>query len=177
MPYKILLGFLLLMNLNTFAQAHRDYDTMRDPENGRLTYKGLITFNDLKAEPEFTWEHTGVVAYNPGSTELSFLTNYLKEYSIIVFMGTWCGDSHDMVPRLEKVLDKTGFPQQGITIYGVDRAKTTIGGVEKKYNVTLVPTVILFSKDGKEAGRVTETVSKSIEADLEAIIKKDKHLQ
>ena len=54
-------------------------------------------------------------------------------------------------------------------MYGVDRAKTTRNGDEKKYGITLVPTIILF-KDGKEVGRITETVKKSIEEDLATII-------
>ena len=172
---KLLLAFLLLMNLEALAQ-NTPYDTLRDPENGRLTYKGPVTFDDLNKQPLFTWEKTNSAAYEPVAKEISFLENNLKEYSIVVFMGTWCGDSHEMIPKLEKVLQKAGYPLTRVTMFGVDRPKTTKNGEEKKYDVKFVPTIILFNNEGKEAGRITENVMKSVEADMADIIEKDKKI-
>ena len=93
----------------------------------------------------------------------------MKQYTMVVFLGTWCDDSHYLIPRLERVLQMINYPQSKLTMYGVDRAKTAKNGEEIKYGVTLVPTIILF-KDGKEVGRITETVKKTIEEDLASII-------
>ena len=67
------------------------------------------------------------------------------------------------------MLIQTNYPLSKVTMYGTDRAKTTKNGEEKKYNITLVPTIIVM-KNGKEVGRITETVKKTIEDDLAAII-------
>ena len=79
---------------------------------------------------------------------------------------------HYLVPKLEKVLEKANYPMSMLTMYGVDREKTTRKGDQAKYNITLVPTIMLF-KDGKEIGRITESAAKSVEEDLAAMIVKD----
>ena len=89
---------------------------------------------------------------------------------MVVFLGTWCDDSHELIPKLEKVLQLIQYPQSSLTMFGVDRAKTTTTHDEKQYKITLVPTIIVFDKD-REIGRITESVQKSIEADLEAMLK------
>ena len=52
----------------------------------------------------------------------------------------------------------------------MDRAKTTTttAGAElvNKYKVSLLPTILFTDSNGQEVGRITETVSKSIEWDL-----------
>ena len=92
---------------------------------------------------------------------------------MVVFMGTWCDDSHELIPKLEQLLQMTGFPAASVTMYATDHAKKTKGGEDKQYNITLVPTVIIIA-NGKEVGRITESVEKSIDADLAAIIRKQR---
>ncbi len=106
---------------------------------------------------------------SPKKNQPNYLRDHLKDYTIVIFMGTWCDDSHNIIPKLEKTLKEIDYPLSGVTMYGVDRAKTTKNGENKTYNISRVPTIILF-KGGKEAGRITETVLKSVEADLAAIL-------
>ena len=165
---KILLAIVLIMSINARAQTPA-YITTKDSVDGGLIFNGPITFEDLGKEPSFTWFKSGVELYKPYDNVEQYLKTYLPDYSMVVFLGTWCDDSHYLIPRFEKVLQTINYPAAKITMYGVDRAKTTKNGDEKKYGVTLVPTIILF-KDGKEVGRITETVKKSIEEDLAEII-------
>lgn len=155
--------------MDTKAQALVPaYVTYKDSVDGGVVYDGLITFDDLNKELSFTWLNV-VREYKPSENVIEFLETYIKPYTMVVFMGTWCDDSHYLIPRLERVLQLINYPSSKLTMYGVTRAKTTKNGEEKKYNIALVPTIILF-KDGKEVGRITETVRKSIEEDLAAII-------
>ena len=153
--------------MNAIAQ-YPAYATYKDSVDGGVVYNGLITFDDLNKELSFTWLNE-VNDYKPSENVIEFLQAYLKPYTMVVFMGTWCDDSHYLIPRLERVLQLINYPKSSLTMYGVDRAKTTKSGDEKKYDITLVPTIILF-KDGKEVGRITESVKKTIEDDLAAII-------
>lgn len=165
---KILLVLILIMNINAEAQT-QTYSTFKDSISGELIFNGRITFDELNKEQTFTWLKSSAVAYNPNDKAIGYLKTHIPYYTMVVFMGTWCGDSHYLIPRLEKVLQSINYPSSKLTMYGVDRAKTTKSGEEKKYDITLVPTIILF-KNGKEVGRITESVKKSIEEDLALII-------
>ncbi|MCW3122335.1 MAG: thioredoxin, partial [Flavipsychrobacter sp.] len=140
---------------------------------GEQVFNGQLTFEDLDREKTFDWFKKGRDEYNPDPRTMIDLRPKLAEYSMVVFLGTWCDDSHVLVPKLERVMAMANYPVRQIAMYGTDREKTTKNGEQKKYKVTLVPTVILL-KDNKEVGRITETVQKSVEADLLAIIEKDK---
>lgn len=166
----ILLMALLLMSMITTAQT--DYDVSTDKENGNVVFKGQFTFNELQKEPSFKWLEKGINDYKPDVADIEFLQQHLGNYSIVTVMGTWCEDSQLLVPKLLKVMGIVNYPMHEYTMYGVDRNKLTKFSESKYYDITRVPTFILI-RDNKEAGRITEAVSKSIEADLRAIIEKD----
>ncbi len=77
------------------------------------------------------------------------------KYQLVVFGGTWCEDTQFILPKFFKLQEKSGFPDEAITLFGVNREKTSLGNIAKAFNVTLVPTFIVM-KDGKEIGRVVE---------------------
>ena len=143
------------------------YDITKDAKNGSVVFNGPITFDDLNKESSFTWLKTGAAEYNPRQSSIAAIKEQLNkgDFSIVVFLGTWCDDSKELVPKLEKVLMLAGFPMSKVEMYGVDREKTTKNGESKKFGITLVPTIILM-RNGKETGRITETVNKSMEEDL-----------
>ena len=165
---QIWIAVLLLMSTNLMAQSPA-YDISKDEKEGGLIFNGTITFNDLAKEPSFTWFKPGVDEYKPDEAMVNYLRTYLGNYTMVVFMGTWCDDSHYLIPKLEKVIQLTNYPASQLTMYGVDREKNTKNGDSKKYNITLVPTIILY-KDGTEIGRITETTKKNLETDLSYII-------
>jgi len=168
---KTIVAALFLM-ISLPALAQRAYIVTKDSVDGGKIFKGKVTFENLEKEPSFTWFTKGKEEYTPADKSISLLKFYLRQYSIIVFMGTWCDDSHNILPKLAKVLDYAGYPIAQVTMYGVDRAKTTTGNEQRNYQITNVPTIILF-KDNQESGRITETVKTSVEADLAAIIEQE----
>ncbi|HNO55358.1 MAG TPA: thioredoxin family protein, partial [Chitinophagaceae bacterium] len=74
---------------------------------------------------------------------------------LLVFMGTWCEDSHFVIPKFFALTDAAGFPQNRITLIGVDRNKKTLSHLSEALNMDKVPTIIVM-KHGKEMGRVVE---------------------
>jgi len=164
--------FILMILTSLTAAAQKSYEVSKDPKNDRVVFSGPITFKDLEGEPTFTWFTEGRENYKLRKKQISYLRDKLKKYNMVVFMGTWCGDSHEIIPKLQRVLMETGYPMSKYTMYGVDRSKTSKDAGEKKYNITLVPTIILL-RDGKEIGRITETAHKNIEIDLAEIVKSD----
>jgi thiol-disulfide isomerase/thioredoxin len=162
---------LLAASMTTFAQKP-GYSISKDTTTGQLIFNGQITFDDLNNEKSFDWLKSGEDEYQPDATQLAYLKQYLPQYQLVVFMGTWCDDSHYLVPKLEKVLQLISYPMQQYTMYGVDREKKTQTMAHEKYNITLVPTIILFSGQ-QEVARITESVNTSIEADLATLIRKN----
>jgi len=168
---KLFFPALLLISMNTFAQS--DYDRSTDKENNEVVFKGQLTFEDLQKEPSFEWFKEGATNYTPDKEAIAYLKKELPEYEVIVFLGTWCDDSHVEVPRLYKILTTANYPMRKYSLYGVDRAKTSKYVENKLYKIEQVPTIILVRKNN-EAGRIVEHPKKSIEQDLVEIIKRDK---
>ncbi|AKK74184.1 thioredoxin [Chryseobacterium gallinarum] len=97
----------------------------------------------------------------------------ISSYDMIVFIGTWCEDSHRDFPRLMKILEEVSYPDSKLTIIAVNRKKESPTGDESLYNVQKVPTIIV-KRYGKEVGRIVEMpTSGYIERDLAEILKKN----
>lgn len=158
------------MAISTQGFAQSDFDRSVDPESGSLVFKGQVDLNDLKKEESFSWLSKGADSYIPDSAGLDYLKKNLPAYNVIVFMGTWCEDTHLMLPRLLKTLQLISYPMDKLKIYGVDRNKETKYVEHKLYRIDRVPTILVF-KSHTEIGRITEVVQKSVENDLEEILK------
>jgi hypothetical protein len=91
------------------------------------------------------------------------------DVDILVFLGTWCGDSRREVPRFFRVVDAVGFPRERIRLYGLDRTKKSDDGMTERYAIERVPTFIFLKRD-IEIGRITERPHASLEADMLAIL-------
>lgn len=165
---KTLLLFCSLF-LFASASAQKMYTVSKDTLTGQTIFKGRINFDDLKNEASFRWYSKAEIAYNPDSTAMGYLKTQLPNFTIIAFMGTWCDDSQDLIPKLAKILSRAGFPENRLVLYGVDRAKKTNGVEAEMFQISRVPTIILF-KENQEAGRVVESVNKNLESDLARII-------
>lgn len=107
--------------------------------------------------------------YAPDAFVLARLASAQLRYGIEVAMGTWCSDSHEQIPRLQRLLAELGerSPFTSLRLFGVDRSKELAwphGPVE------LVPTIVV-TFEGSEVGRIVETPSSgSLERDLLRIL-------
>jgi len=138
----------------------------------------MLLGNQLKAKfleaPYSDWyvkEHDEYALDQKAISELK--KDKINSYSITVFIGTWCEDSHRDFPRLMKILEEVKYPESKLTIIAVNRKKESPTGDEVRYNIQKVPTIIL-ERYGKEVGRIIEMPTTGyIERDLVEILKKD----
>ncbi len=161
---------IIMMGYSVNAQSN--YDILKDKESNQKIYKGVFTFQDLHAESSFGWLNRGTTSYKPDTNDIKYLKKNLPAYKLVVFIGTWCDDTHKLLPRFEKVLKLTSYPMEQYTMFGVDRDKKAKFVENRLYSIENVPTIIVF-KDHQELGRIVESVKKSIEGDLVQIIKPD----
>jgi thiol-disulfide isomerase/thioredoxin len=98
------------------------------------------------------------------------LTSVEPGAEVVVFLGTWCGDSRREVSRLWRALDEAGgtVPFQ-IRYVGVDREKKEPAALVGENKIQYVPTLIV-RRGGQEVGRIIETSPNGVEVDLLALL-------
>lgn len=134
---------------------------------------GKINQDALSGGRYASWFLKNRSEYEPDAAVINEIREDLSEYTIELFMGTWCGDSKREVPRFYKLLEASGFPLERLTAVAVDREKATYkqspGGEDEGKNIHRVPTFI-FYKNGVEVNRITERPVQSLEEDIRQII-------
>ncbi len=129
------------------------------------TITGVISFEMLDTNNNCSWFPEGYSKYQPDTTILKKLAKTLPDYELVIFIGTWCSDSKDLIPKLYKVLREINYPMDQVVMYGLDMSKTSPDGLHEKHLIEWLPTIIV-KQFGSEVGRITEEVEKSVEADL-----------
>jgi len=156
MKYFIL-PFSFFIAIAFQSNAQKTYETLADSvyANTKML-KGIISKEDLSNDPVFTWyaESERIYPKPDTSAVAAFRKNKDKIY-FIVFGGTWCEDTHFVLPKFFKIQEASGFPENRIVVFAIDRYYHTTGNIAQVLNITNVPTIIVM-KDGKELGRVIE---------------------
>ncbi|WP_179319149.1 thioredoxin family protein [Winogradskyella helgolandensis] len=166
--------FLMLITLIMAFQTHAQQLNQEIINEGETPYLlGRIDKKGLERDNYKSWFTKNHEAYEPNIELISTIASELKNYSITLFLGTWCGDSKQEVPKFYKVLDACEFPMEQLTVVAVSRQanmyKQSPQHEEAGLNIHRVPTVI-FYKNGKEINRIVEHPIKTFEEDIQNII-------
>ena len=147
----IMIVALLLISAASFSQVQ--YEVSNDGHDKIL--KGIITRDLIANDTSFKWYGQNIAGYKPNEAATNALKAKSNQLQLIVFAGTWCSDTKYILPKFFALTDAATFPQDRITIIGVDRNKKTISHLSEALGVVNVPTIIVM-KEGKEIGRVVE---------------------
>lgn len=145
-----------------------------ETSTGEKMLLGDQSADQFKKEPYSTWYQPGYDTYIPDAEAMAKIKKEkINSYEIIIFLGTWCGDSHNNFPKMMKILDEAKYNTKKLKIVTVNRQKQSPTGEESLFNIQKVPTLIV-KKYGKEIGRIIENpTSGFIEKDLVEILQKD----
>ena len=149
----LLTVFAACATLTAFSQTQ--YEISRDPKNGEKTLKGLISRDLLTQDTAFKWYAENLTGYKANAAALEGFKKHKDSVQVLVFMGTWCEDSHSVIPKFFTLMDEAQVPLNHITLFGVNRQKESVGQLSAALGITNVPTIIIL-KNGKELGRVVE---------------------
>lgn len=149
---KVILILLLITSVHLSAQ--QTWEVLVE-QPGEKSLKGIISREVLLSEASFTWYAESLKGFTPRQDLVAALTAQKDSIQLLVFMGTWCEDSHFIIPKLFATTAAAGFPDSHITLVGVDRAKKTSSNLCAALDVKNVPTIIVL-RNGKELGRVVE---------------------
>ena len=99
--------------------------------------------------------------YVLNSDAVEKLSNFAKEYHIVVIFADWCGDARKAVPVLSLIEEAAGMKIDalgGMTKppYGSDKNwAVPPSPVEVDiFGITSSPTILIFDSKGKEVGRI-----------------------
>jgi thiol-disulfide isomerase/thioredoxin len=151
---KFTLVVAVTLFVSTFSFSQNQYEVLVERPNEK-SLKGIISREAIQNDTSFKWYSENLKGYSPNAVGLEGLKKNKDSIQLLTFMGTWCEDSHFIIPKFYSLLDAAGFPQERVTLIGVDRQKKTLSHLAEALNITNVPTIIVM-KNGKEAGRVIE---------------------
>lgn len=151
---KIIFALILTLGLATISFGQNQYEVLIEGKNEK-SLKGIISQEVLLNDTSFKWYAENLKGYTPNASAVAGLKKHADSIQLLVFMGTWCEDSHNIIPKFYSLLETSAFSKEKVTLIGVDRAKKTLSHITEALNITNVPTIIVM-KNGKEIGRVVE---------------------
>ena len=161
--------FLLLLLLFPFSlKAQSNFVRDVDASSGDTIVRGSCTFDELRADPSSDWLRAKT-DYKPDRKDLRYLRKNLSGFKIVILFGSWCGDTHEQLPRFYEILEKSKMPLDKVQLVGFDRDKRGRDMEHKIFKAERLPTFIVY-KGHKEIGRIVETPATTLEADLVKII-------
>lgn len=169
--------FITTLMLTTSVVAQELYSEVSS-DDGKKFLLGPIT-KDLLGQGDYRlWFEQNYEEYETDPNQIAGISKALDKHHVILFLGTWCGDSRREVPRFIKILDQAGFPEERLKIVAVDRREPNVKksptGEEWGLQIKRVPTFI-FLKDGKEVNRIVESPVETLEEDMLLVLNKKKY--
>ncbi len=151
---SILAVCLCFSTLVSFSQS--TFSVVKDSVTNENMLIGAVQKKDLSQNPEFKWYAESQKIYpTPNAEAVAALKENKDKIYLIIFAGTWCEDTHFVLPKFFKIQEAAGFPENRIAMFALDRYKKMPDPIAEAMNVKDVPTIIVM-KDGKEEGRVVE---------------------
>ncbi len=130
------------------------FEVLKDQDGSKML-RGILFKEQITQDTSFKWYAKNVKLTKPNADAVTAVAAKADKISIVIFGGTWCEDTHQLLPKYLSLLQAAQFPDDRLMLVAVDRAKTTVTNLQKIFNVTNVPTCIVL-KDGKEVGRIVE---------------------
>lgn len=152
--------------------SHMDYEVL-DTKSPKGKPEKVVRGHFPRAileTPTFPWFAKNYPNAPASKEDLEVIRAVSDELEVLVFLGTWCGDSHDHVPPFLKLMDDAHLPSERVVLIGLDRAKT-LGTVTEQFKVERLPTFV-FLANGSEIGRIVEKPTQSLVSDTIQILRR-----
>lgn len=169
---KIILTLGVLFIITHYVNAQDAGSKTGTDVSGKKMLTGLLSVSSLATDTAFNWFAANSNTYTPPTSAVAAMQQFNDSVHYMVFLGTWCSDSHFIVPRFLKLFQQATITDTHLTLIGVDNNKKTLAHLTEPFQVKNVPTIIMF-KDAKEIGRVVEYGTTGMfEKDIEQILRK-----
>ncbi len=113
---------------------------------------------------------TSYVEYRVDESLIDTLKTKIDEdLKIIVYLGLWCSDSVNNVPKFIKILDALKGKMPPVVYWAVGRKQKGEKFFNEEFKVTNVPTFIFLQKN-REIGRIVENPQDDLQKDFLKIL-------
>lgn len=164
MKFSITSVFILILCSSSFAQQ------MYLQEDGESQFWGRITKEDLRKDSFDIWYQESLESYEAIASPEPYKD--LADVQVKLFLGTWCGDSKNWVPKFLQLWEDAGLDLQQVEIIALHDAENKYkqgpNREEEAYGIHRVPTFI-FERAGAEIGRIVESPRTSLAVDVAQI--------
>lgn len=164
---KKALAIFLIFTLSCTTKFNQEITNL----DGEEILVGRVNWDGLTQSPYGDWFTPNYLSYVVDSATLEEAD--VENVEIVMFLGTWCSDSHVEVPEFYKILDYKSYDINKMKVVALERLENrdlvSPQHEEAEYDITHVPTIIFF-RGGKELGRITEYPEKTLEKDMVNII-------
>ena len=152
---KFLISIYACILFSPVIFAQFQYEVLPDKDGSKLL-KGIISKELLLNDSTYSkWYAENEKGFTPNTEAVAALKKNSTTIQLLVFLGTWCGDSKAIIPKFYSLLDAAGFPLTSVTLIATDRDKKTLSHLAEALGIKNVPTIMVM-KEGKEMGRVVE---------------------
>ncbi|MEL7001434.1 MAG: hypothetical protein AAFN93_01735, partial [Bacteroidota bacterium] len=164
-PFTVLSIFVMLSNYSFGQMTYQD-------ANGNTHLAGPFALEILEQDTLYNgWYDESYQSFQVSEKDVSWKAE-LEDISVEIYLGTWCGDSKNWVPKFVKLWDSLGLAQNQLhftALYnGDEKYKQGPNHEEEGLRIHRVPTFI-FKRDGAEFARIVETPRNDLETDLAQI--------
>lgn len=178
-PFLIVIIIVAACRQQSVPSSSPTYNRELVDAKGNLLLVGQCTRERLQQAPFDTWFTPNYNGYAVDTAFANQVKPLLQKKQLLLFMGTWCGDSRREVPRIYKLLDHCGIRPSQLQLVNVDYRdsvyKQSPTHEERGRDLRRVPTLIILEQQ-QETGRIVESPLQSWEKDLLAILKGEKYI-
>lgn len=171
---RIFFLFIFLVLIANWATAQANLTLFEAvPDSAEKKYLlGFLTKEQITKDTAFDWYAKNLKYFKPKKEHIEIIKEKAYDFQILLFTGTWCHDSQQVLPKYFSLLEAAEFPDHRMVIVAVDRQKIAPGNLHRPFNVINIPTLIVL-KNGVEVGRIVEYGETGmVDAELAALIKK-----
>jgi thiol-disulfide isomerase/thioredoxin len=159
---RIPVGCFIVLIMVLSLQCSGPYRTEKDGD--QTIYVGKVD-RLLFEKSDLSWFREEYQRYSPQSTILDSIRGKTDSLNAIVFLGTWCHDTHRELPRFLKIIETENIPIRILELHALNLKKQSGDVLPVVFDIRYIPTFIFF-KNGKEVGRIVEIPKMSLEADI-----------
>ncbi len=169
---------IILLNACS-PQMNASKNQVTKDSNGKPMLLGSVNRSALEKKPFNEWFDKNYEDYKTNDSLISLISPLLTGKEIVLYMGTWCGDSRREIPRMYKILDAAGVKTSQLKLVTVDNHDSTYKQSpqheERGLNIHRVPDLIVYDH-GTELGRIVESPVVSLERDLLSILRTENYI-
>jgi len=165
MKIKTILTIIIVLSISfSYAQNAKK---VKDAQSDKEIIIGKCSYDEIVKEiPDY---HSQATAYRPNDQVMDGLKYKLDNYTFTIVFGGWCEDSKTQVPKFMKLLMYLKYDINKVNYVRVDRDKKAGTYDISNLKIEKVPTFIIY-KDGKEAGRIIESPTTTMEKHFSKIL-------